>query len=181
MPLTREELLAALKNEHGIDVAALQAAAAAPPAPDAAALSSALVNALTEAGVVQLTKGDTGSEVSLSDVTAAVVELAADNKNLRGSVAALERQAAVTEVEGYIAAGRLLPKTHDTAVELALSNRDALEAILAPENSPYVQLSRQEGVGGADGEQRQEQDIDAEVARLTAQHKDFFAPDGTRQ
>ena len=179
VPQTREELLAALKNEHGIDVAALQAAAAAPPAPDTAELSSALVKALTDAGVVQLSAGG-GSEVSLSDVTAAVVELAADNKGLRGSVAALERQAAVTEVEGYIAAGRLLPKTHDTAVELALTNRAALEAILAPVNSPYVQLSHQEGVGGTDGEQRQEQDIDAEVARLTAQHKDFFAPDGTR-
>jgi hypothetical protein len=181
VPPTREELLAALKNDHGIDVAALQAsAAAAPAAPDTAALSAALVTALTDAGVVKLSGGD-AAEVSLTDVTNAVVELAADNKNLRGSVAALERQAAVTEVQGYIAAGRLLPKTEGTAVELALSNRDALEAILAPVNAPYVQLSRQEGVGGTDGEQRQEEDIDQEVARLTAQHGEFFTPDGTRK
>lgn len=181
VPLTREELLAALKNEHGIDVAALQAAAAAPPAPDAAALSAALVTALTDAGVVQLSKGAEEGQVSLSDVTAAVVELAGDNKSLRGEVGKLQRQAAETEVDGYIGAGRLLPKTRATAVELALSNRDALDAILAPENSPYVQLSHQEGVGGVDGEQRHEEDIDAEVARLTAQHKDFFEPDGSRQ
>ena len=180
VPLTREELLAALKNEHGIDVAALQAAAAAPPAPDTAALSAALVTALTDAGVVQLSKDNDG-EVKLSDVTAAVVELAADNKGLRGEVGKLQRQAAENEVDGYIGAGRLLPKTRETAVGLALTNRDALEAILAPENSPYVKLSHQDGVGGTDGEQRQEQDIDAEVARLTAQHSDFFTPDGTRQ
>lgn len=181
VPLTRDELIAALKNEHGIDVEALQASAAAPAAPDTAALSAALVTALTDAGVVKLSGGEDPGEVKLSDVTAAVVELAQDNKNLRGSVAALERQAAVTEVEGYIAAGRLLPKTHDTAVELALSNRDALEAILAPVNAPYVQLARQEGVPGVDGEQRHEENIDEEVARLTAQHKDFFTPNGTRQ
>jgi Mu-like prophage I protein len=180
VPLTREELLAALKDEHGIDVAALQAAAATPPAPDTAELSSALVKALTDAGVVKLSGAAEEGQVSLSDVTAAVVELASDNKSLRGEVGTLQRKAAETEVDGYIGAGRLLPKTRETAVGLALSNRDALEAILAPENSPYVQLDRQEGVGGVDGEQRQEQDIDAEVARLTAQHRDFFAPDGTR-
>lgn len=181
VPLTREELLTALKTEHGIDVAALQAAAAAPPAPDTAELSAALVKALTDAGAVQLSKGTEEGQVSLSDVTAAVVELANDNKGLRGEVGKLQKTAAETEVDGYIAAGRLLPKTRETAVGLALSNRDALEAILAPVNSPYIQLSRQEGVGGTDGEQRQEQDIDAEVARLTAQHRDFFEPDGSRQ
>lgn len=179
VPLTREELLAALKNEHGIDVAALQATAAAPPAPDTAALSAAVVTALTDAGVVKLTGTDEG-QLSLSDVAAGVVELASDNKSLRTEVGGLKRQAAETEVDTLIAAGRLLPKTRDTAVDMALSNRDALDAIVAPEDRPYVQLGRQEGVGGPDGEQRHEQDIDAEVARLTAQHKDFFAPDGAR-
>ena len=180
VPLSREELLAALKNEHGIDVEALQATAAAASAgPDTAALSSALVTALTDAGVVKLSGGEDPGQVSLSDVTAAVVELATDNKALRGSVATLERKAAETEVDGYIAAGRLLPKTRATAVDLALSNRDALDTILAPADAPYVQLGRQEGIDGPDGEQRQEQDIDAEVARLTAQHADFFAPDGS--
>jgi len=179
VPLTREELLAALKNEHGIDVAALQASAAQPPAPDTTALTGSVVQALKDGGYVSLA-ADPGT-VSLGDVTAAVVELAADNKGLRGEVDNLKLAAATSEVEGYIGAGRLLPKTRDVAIEMALSNRAGLDAILAPEDKPYVALGRQQGVTGPDGEQRQEQDIDAEVMRLTAQHKEFFTPNGTRQ
>jgi phage I-like protein len=181
VPLSKDELLAALKNEHGIDVAALQAtASAAPPAPDAAALSSALVDALTAAGVVKLSGAGDGG-LTLSDVTAAVVELAADNKGLSDKVGELQLSAARTEVDGYISAGRLLPKTREVAVQMALSNRDGLDAILAPADRPYVQLSVQRGIGGPDGEQKQEQDIDQELARLTAQHSEFFTPDGTRK
>lgn len=179
VPLTREELLAQLKNEHGIDVEALQAAAAAPPAPDTAALTTSVIDALKAGGYVSLA-AEPGT-VSLGDVTAAVVELAADNKGLRGEVDTLKRQAAETEVDGYIGTGRLLPKTRTAAIEMALSRRDDLDAILAPADRPYVQLSAQHGVTGPDGEQRQEEDIDAEVARLSAQHKEFFSPNGTRQ
>ncbi len=176
VPMTREELLAALKNEHGIDVAALQASA--PPAADMNALTAGVVQALRDGGYVSLS-ADPG-QVSLPDVTAAVVELAADNKGLRKSVDGLKREAAETRVDGYISAGRLLPKTREVAVEMALSRPDDLDAILAPADRPYVQLSVQHGVGGPDGEQRHEEDIDTEVARLTAQHKEFFTPDGTR-
>ena len=187
VPMTKDELLAQLKNEHGIDVAALQAAAAQPPAADAAALSAefmtalpaAIATALKDSGAVQLS-ADPG-QVSLSDVTAAVVELATDNRGLRETVTGLQRQAAETEVDGYIGAGRLLPKTRDAAIEMALSRRDDLDAILAPPDRPYVKLDQQVGLSGPDGEQRHEEDIDAEVARLTAQHSNFFTPDGTRK
>jgi hypothetical protein len=64
---------------------------------------------------------------------------------------------------------------------MALSNRDGLDAILAPVNAPYVKLSHQDGVSGPDGEQRHEEDIDAEVARLSAEHSQFFSPNGTRK
>jgi hypothetical protein len=176
---TREELLAALKNEHGIDVEALQASAAAPPAPDTAALSASVMQALKDAGVVQLS-ADPG-QVSLSDVTGAVVELAQDNRSLRASVDELKLSAATTEVEGYIDAGRLLPKTRETAIQMALSRREELDTILAPADRPYVALARQDGISGPDGEQRHEEDIDSEVARLTAEHSQFFTPDGTRK
>jgi len=176
---TREELLAALKNEHGIDVEALQASAAAPPAPDTAALSASVMQALKDAGVVQLS-ADPG-QVSLSDVTGAVVELAQDNRSLRASVDELKLAAATTEVDGYVDAGRLLPKTREVAIGMALTNRPGLDAILAPADRPYVALARQEGISGPDGEQRHEEDIDAEVARLTAEHSQFFTPDGTRK
>lgn len=178
VPLTREQLLEQLKKDHGIDVEALQAAAAQPPAPDTATLSTAVVEALKSAGV-KLTAGEDGG-LKLSDVSAAVVELAADNKGLRDSVDDLKLKAATTEVDGYIGTGRLLPKTRETAIEMALTNRKGLDTILAPEDAPYVKLATQEGVGGNDGEQRQEHDIDAEVARLSAEHSQFFSPNGTK-
>jgi hypothetical protein len=181
VPPTKEELLAQLKNDHGIDVEALQASAAQPPAaPDQDAITAALTEALKASGVQLSTAGDGSGELKLSDVTAAVVELSQDNKTLRESVGSLQRTAAETEIDGYVAVGRLLPKTRDTAVALALTNRDALEAILAPADKPYVQLARQEGVSGPDGEQRQETDIEGELARLTADHSQFFSPNGTK-
>ncbi len=178
VPLTKEQLLAQLKKDHGIDVGALQAAAEQPPAPDTAALSAAVVEALKGAGV-KLSAGEDG-ELKLTDVSAAVVELAADNKGLRDSVGELKLAAATAEVDGYIGTGRLLPKTKATAIEMALSNRTGLEAILAPEDKPYVKLAAQEGVPANDGEQRQEQDIDGEIARLTADHGQFFSANGTK-
>jgi len=179
--LTREQLLEQLKTEHGIDVTALQAAASAgvPAGPDTAALAAAVAQALADSGV-KLSAGEDGG-VKLSDVTAAVVELAADNKSLRGDVATLQRQGAETEVEALIGVGRLLPKTRETAVTLALTNREAFDAIVAPEDKPYVRMASQQGVDLPDGELQQEQDIDAEVIRLTAEHSQFFSADGTKQ
>jgi hypothetical protein len=179
VPLSRQELLDALKNEHGLDVEALQASAAAPPAPDTATLTASVVQALKDGGYVSLS-ADPGT-VSLGDVTAAVVELAGDNKGLRKEVDDLKLAAATSEVEGYLDAGRLLPKTREVAIGMALTNRDGLEAILAPVDRPYVALAVQKGVSGPDGEQRHEHDIDAEVARLAAEHSQFFSPNGTRQ
>ena len=181
VPLTKEELIAALRDQHGIDVTALQATAAAPPAQDNAALSAAIVAALQEAGVVSLAAGADPGQISLSDVTGAVVELAQANTALHTTVAGLQRQAAETEVDGYIGAGRLLPKSRNVAVEMALTNRDGLDAILAPADRPYVQLAVQHGVPGDAGTHEQEQDIDAEILRLTTEHGEFFTPDGTRK
>jgi Mu-like prophage I protein len=180
VPLSKEELLAALKNEHGIDVAALQMSAAAEPVqPDMTALTASVTQALTDAGVIKATADP--SEISLSDLTGAVVELASLNKGLQTNVDDLRLAAATTEVEGYLDAGRLLPKAREVAIQMALTNRDQLEAILAPVTAPYVQLAAQKGIAGPDGEQKQEQDIDAELARLTGQHSEFFTPDGTRK
>lgn len=179
VPLSREELLAQLKRDHGIDVEALQMTAAAPPPPaiDTAALTGGLVQALKDGGFVSLT-ADAG-QISLSDITGAVVELAGTNRALTTRVGQLERQAAETEVDGLISAGRLLPKSREVAVDMALTNRDGLDAITAPAERPYVALAVQQGVPGVDGEQKHAEDIDAEVARLTAQHSNFFTPDGT--
>jgi len=177
VPQTKDELLAALKDGHGIDVEALLAAQAAPPgAPDTAALSAAVVQALQASGAVQLAAPP--EKVSQDDVVAAVLELAASNKKQAGDIAALRQSAAEAEVDGWIAAGRVLPKQRAAYVTLALTDRDMLLTLLPDE--PVVKLNNQEGLSGPDGAQQQEQDIDAEVARLTAVHSQFFSPNGTR-
>ncbi|KAI4218543.1 MAG: hypothetical protein L6R40_008769, partial [Gallowayella cf. fulva] len=84
--MTKEELIAALKNEHGVDVDALQAEAAK--SSDTTELSNKLVAALTDAGVVKLSSDD--SSANVEQVVGAVVELAKDNVELSSRVEKLE-------------------------------------------------------------------------------------------
>lgn len=173
--MTREELIAQLKAEHGIDVEDLQAQASQ--RADMSQLTAALTEALRPAGgQVQLAAGD-GEQVTLSDVVGAVAELAEKNVALAGTVGALQKDAAERQVDDYIGAGRLLPKTRGYAVKLALAgDSEGLEAILAPENAPYVKLNHTEGAAPPQGEQRHTEDIDAEIMRLTgsAEHAHMF-------
>lgn len=175
--MTKEELIAALKDEHGIDVAALESAAAQ--RTDMNQLTAALTEALRPAsGAVSLTGGD-GETVTLSDVVGAVAELAETNVKLSGTVDKLEQSAAERQVQDYIDVGRLLPKTRGHAVKLVLSgDTEGLDAILAPENSPYVRLNHVEGAAPPQGEGKHVEDIDHEIARLTGDHGEFFTPDG---
>jgi hypothetical protein len=175
--MTREELLAELKDAHGIDVEALQAQAAQ--RADMSQLTAALTEALRPASdQVKLAGGD-GETVSLTDVVGAVAELAEKNVALSSTVGQLQQQAAEREVDGYIGKGRLLPKTREHAVKLVLSgDRDGLDAILAPADQPYVQLNHVQGAAPPQGEQKHVQDLDAEIARLTGAHGEFFTGNG---
>lgn len=177
---TKEELLAQLKAEHGIDVEALQSQVAQ--RADMSQLTAMLTEALSPAGgELQLT-GAGGETVGLTDVIGAVAELAEKNVALSSTVGELRKDAAVREVQGYIGKGRLLPKSKAKAVELVLSgDRDGLDAFLAPEDKPYVKLNHVEGAAPPQGEQKQIGDIDAEVAKLAAAHSEFFTPNGTRR
>jgi hypothetical protein len=178
--MTREELIAALKDEHGIDVDALQEQVSQ--RTDMSQLTAMLTEALRPAsGTLQLTGGTTDETVTLGDVIGAVAELAEKNVSLTGTVGELRKDAAEREVDGYVGNGRLLPKTREYAVRLVLSgDRDGLDAILAPENAPYVKLNHVEGAAPPQGEQRHTGDIDAEIAKLTAEHSEFFTDDGNR-
>jgi len=177
---TKEELLAQLKAEHGIDVEALQAQAGQ--RSDVSQLTAALTEALRPAsGTVSLTAGD-GETVTLSDVVGAVAELAEKNVALTGKVGSLEQDKAERQVQDYIDTGRLLPKARAKAVELVLSgDTEGLDAFLAPADQPYVKLNNVDGAAPPQGEQRHEADIDAEIARLTSSDatSHFFTPDGT--
>lgn len=167
--MTKEELLAALKNEHGIDVDALQAEAAKPAETDTTAeLSNKLVTALTEAGVVKLSADDSGANVE--QVVGAVVELATDNVKLTNRVEALElsnrEKDAEAEIKAKVAEGFIDPASADAMKELYLSNQDLYTKLLPAE--PKVDLSGQP-VGTPVEEVKQvEVDVNAEVARLSA-------------
>ena len=179
--MTKEELLAALKAEHGIDVEALTAQAGQ--RSDMSQLTAALTEALRPAsGDLKLT-GTEGETVSLTDVVGAVAELAEKNVSLSGTVQGLQKQAAEHEIDGYVSLGRLLPKTRKHAVKLVLSgDREGLDEILAPADQPYVKLNHVEGAAPPQGEQRHAEDIDGEILRLTSQKETshFFSGNGTK-
>lgn len=167
--MTKEELLAALKNEHGIDVDALQAEAAKPAETDnTAELSNKLVSALTEAGVVKLSADDTGANVE--QVVGAVVELATDNVKLTNRVEALElsnrEKDAEAEVKEKVAEGFIEPANADAMKELYLSNQELYAKLLPAE--PKVNLSGTPVGSSVDEKDTESLDVDAEIARLSA-------------
>jgi hypothetical protein len=182
--LTRDELLEQLKAKHGIDVAALQLAAAQPPAApsfDASQLTAALTAALQQAApTLSLTAGQNADgKLELSDVVGAVAELAQQHRALGDQVVALTRAGAESEIDGYIAEGRVLPKQREAYVRMALTARDQLEVMLP--DKAIVPLNAQVGSAGRpQGEQRQELDIDQEILRLTTENAGVFDPAAKR-
>lgn len=133
--MTLEEMLAALKAEHNIDVSALQAEAAR-----AAELSGQL-DSVNE----QLQLSNTEA-ISVADLAEGLVELSNSNKALAAEVEelknekeALKLSAAETEVDELVKAGRVLPKQRDTMVRLSMTDRESFEA-LVPEKA-IVSLS----------------------------------------
>jgi hypothetical protein len=169
--MTKEELLEQLKAEHGIDVEALEQQASAKT--DTAQLTTAIMEALKDTGAgVKLSDG----QLEAGDVVGAIVELAGKNEVLTEQVTALTRKQAEREVDGYISAGRLLPKSRNRAIEEVLLGR-GIEDFLAPEKEPYVKLGHQVGSAPPDGEQKQHQNVDEEIMRLTQQHTAIFSKD----
>lgn len=156
-----DEMLAALKSKHNIDVSALQSQQA-----DAAkqtALSQTIVDALTTAGVVQLTAKD-DDKPSTDTVITAVQDLATNNVALTNRVQSMEKREAEHAVDGFIAEGRILPAEREARIELKLSNPEMFDKLLPA--VPIVKLSNEVGVTPAD-DKKQELDVDAEIARLS--------------
>jgi hypothetical protein len=102
------------------------------------------------------------------------VELANTTKTQGEQIGSLKLSAATAEVDGYIGAGRAFPKARNTLVQLALTDRDAMESLLSPADEPVVKLNNPAGVPGDEGQQRQETDIDTELAKLSSEHPEFF-------
>lgn len=154
---TLEELLTALKSDHGIDVQALQSKATDNEA--AAKLTQTLVDALSGAGV-KLSNDD--EAVSTEDVTGAVAELALTNKTLTDRVNKLERQDAEHVVDGLIGEGRILPAKRKTYVEMALTNRALFDEIVPDE--PLVKLNNETGTTPPD-DSAHRKNIDDDIKR----------------
>jgi hypothetical protein len=179
-PVDLAQITQLLKEEYGIDLVALQVAAAQPPAApsfDVAALSAAL--AATGAMKLSAQSGQDPDSLTSDDVITAVAELAQDKIALSAQVeeqgkalAALTRDKVVGEVDGLVKAGRVLPAQKDAMVELALSNRAMFDKIVPAQ--PFISLSAETGTGAGDdataqAEVEAQAHIDKYVALANAQ------------
>lgn len=167
--MTKEELIAALKNEHGIDVDALQAEATKPQDTDPAAeLSNKLVATLTDLGVVKLSNDNAAENVE--QVVGAVVELAKDNVELSNRIEKLEKNSleneAKFEVKTKIRDGFIEPANEGPMTELYMTNKSLYEKLVPSE--PLVNLSGKEvGTSVEANENKvEETDVTAEIERL---------------
>ena len=145
--MTREELLAALKADHGIDVEALQAAADAAPGADNKQLVAALSEVLTAVNPDMVALSD-ADEVGIEEVAAGVVELSRDflnartqNETLSARVESLESAQAAARVDADLKAGKFLPAQHDAMLELCLTNSDMYDRLIPEDAATVVSLS----------------------------------------
>jgi hypothetical protein len=164
-----EELLTTLKNEHNIDVSALQAQAA--DNTKSAELSQTIVDALSNAGVVKLSAGDDKDTVGTDTVVKAVQELASSNVTLSNRVNALEEMntnhlklSAERQVDDLIATGHVLPAQKNAMVTLRLSDKNTFDALIPAQ--PIVKLSNETGVN-TPNDRNHKIDVDAEIKRLS--------------
>lgn len=141
--------------------------------PDVDALAARVQAALagTEAeAALSASDGD----VDTDTIVSAVAELAQQNVALSATatqavdrIAALEKRNLETEIDSLISEGRILPAKRDAYLELAMSNRETFDALVPDE--PIVKLNAESGVSPkAEEHVKQEVDVDAELARLTA-------------
>jgi hypothetical protein len=131
VPMTKEEMLAALKDEHGIDVEALRVQASAQPVAGSVELTAAQpdVNALTVALTAALANTPVGAQLSatnpesinLDDVVGSVVELSRQNGVLAKGYDDMRRERAEEVVDKYVSDGYIFPKQRDFAVNLRLT------------------------------------------------------------
>lgn len=161
MALDLDEIISSLKEDHDIDLPALQLSAAS-----AEKLTAAVTEAVAETGVITLSAG---SEISTDDLVAGIAQIGKDRVELTAKVDALietsKTDAAKARVASLVAEGKILPKNEESQVKLLLSNPELFEELL-PE-TPIVKLSGAES--GIDPLDEGPADlIEAEVARLSA-------------
>lgn len=173
---TQEELIAELKTTYGVDVAALTAqvetlsvqneglVAELAEAKPAVELSAKLSSALVESDFVKLSAGE---ELTGDSIVGSIVALGEENITLSAKLETYIKSDAEHTVDALVAEGRIIPAQRDAMIELRLSNEEMFDK-LVPE-AAVVELSAESGTSVTDEDSRkQEEDIDAEVARLSA-------------
>jgi len=139
--MDKDALIAALRDEHGIDVHELSEKAALvdeiedDDAETGDELVSALSAVLESAGILSLSGN--GEAVTIKDVGEAVIELAEEKVALSSRVESLEserdearRAAAEQRIDGLVEEGRILPKQRDTMLALSMNDPETFEALL---------------------------------------------------
>lgn len=157
------EILSELKDKHGIDVAALQAAATKPD-PSAKFDVAKLAATLSRSGFLRLSNGD--GNVDGDDLVSATVELAQKFTAVTSRVVELERDRAEQRVSKLIEEGRILPAQRDIMVKLSMDQPDVFEQLVPV--VPIVKFNSEAGTAEplhASRPQVPELDIQAEVDR----------------
>lgn len=149
---TKDELMAQLKNQHGIDVQALMAQAS-----DQSQLTAALTMALSQAGQATDPNG-----LTLTDLAGAITELAQRGDVYLSTINELKHERAEARVQGLIDNGYLVPTQKAAMVKLAMNDSDMFDQLVPA--SPVIKMSAPVGTPGApQGEDKHED----EIARLT--------------
>lgn len=178
VPRTVEEILAELKEQHGVDVAALRTELAAAQerltgVEDTRELAERIATTLQTSGSEVKLSSDP-SKVTTADLVTAVAELVQTNVALSNSrdeaserIAALENRNLEQEIDGYVAAGRIVPAQRDDYLKLAGADREMFDRLL-PKDA-VVALNVESGQAPRISEHQSRQvDVDAEVTRYTA-------------
>lgn len=138
-----DTLIATLRDEHNIDVPALQRAASEKET--FAKLSASLQDKLVETELLKLS--NTEDKASSEDILVAVTNIIDTNLELSNKVDALVEKnatdAATARVDQLVADGFILPVERDARLELLLSNAELFDKML-PEKA-LVALSSESG------------------------------------
>lgn len=161
-----DEMIAVLREEHGIDIPELQKAAGK--AESFAKLSAELQEKLSngENAVLKLSNAD--DEASAEDIVAAVADLVQSRVELSAKVDTLVQESALAKaearIEELVAGAFISPAKRESNLKLLLSNPELFEEML-PEK-PLVALSAESGNEIKD--ETHDETVVGEIARLAA-------------
>jgi len=170
IPMDLDELIKSLRDDHNIDVPALQKKAA--DADNALKLSNKIQEELGNTGLLKLSNG---SEASADDLISAVSEAGSQIVALTAQVDGLVKdgaqKAAVARVDSLIKDGKILPKNKEAQIKLLLSNAELFEELL-PEKA-LVKLSNagEEEFGFEAVDDAHEKTVTDEIERLSGMAK----------